>query len=642
MQPEDESVRYYNMHTMAANRKKTILSILPYALSILILILYIFSSVHYARIIEPVMDEGTYLLKGKWYLDGTYEPFEDYGPITNKPPLSFYSLGISQILFEPGLASGRYFAIFLSALVLVGQWLTVKRLAGTWWATASIAFYLISPAWIIYYSRAMTQVVTSLLIAWSLYFLLGKEQKQWQLVCGLVFSALMVMVRQNLLPLFLFTIIYVLWENSWKKSRLPILVGALVFIGLNIPYWPRIYPVIWSPYFPTFFNDLLAHFNDLSFAVGDLGNAILEREYGWIYETQVLFDSVRYFFIPIFSSILSFILLFPGAFLKEKEQKKTLFLAGSFIFLSILHFGYAIQENNVLYSYPAYYSFYLPLGVTLIPLVFKETIKLDSKTRQWILSITIVLLCTGIGLSLYREIAPALMNVHLPSFSQGRIFNGPYALWDVLLNRFHISIRTQEFILPTIAGFLAGILLLLVSRMVHSILHKKGKSCSYGCVAALLLLCLGILLSPTFILAKNSSIATCPGSNMPDYYEENGKLLRSIIPDGSLVYWEGPTPILFLYLPNIEIYPTQMNMQFYYRIGGDPEFVEKRGYWNEELALRWIHEADILVFDTISYEIRFLSLDEQTRSQFQEIDQSIVRDPCDAASTLIVLQQVKD
>ena len=80
-------------------------------------------------------------------------------------------------------------------------------------------------------------------------------------------------------------------------------------------------------------------------------------------------------------------------------------------------------------------------------------------------------------------------------------------------------------------------------------------------------------------------------------------------------------------------------MQFYYRIGGDPEFVEKRGYWNEELALRWIHEADILVFDTTSYETRFLSLDELTRSQFQEIDQSIVRDPCDATSTLIILQR---
>jgi hypothetical protein len=32
-------------------------------------------------------------------------------------------------------------------------------------------------------------------------------------------------------------------------------------------------------------------------------------------------------------------------------------------------------------------------------------------------------------------------------------------------------------------------------------------------------------------------------------------------------------------------------MQFNFRIGGDPSYVEKRGYWNDDLALRWIQEA---------------------------------------------------
>jgi hypothetical protein len=32
---------------------------------------------HYVPIIEPVMDEGTYLLKGKWYWENTYQPFQE-------------------------------------------------------------------------------------------------------------------------------------------------------------------------------------------------------------------------------------------------------------------------------------------------------------------------------------------------------------------------------------------------------------------------------------------------------------------------------------------------------------------------------------------------------------------------------------
>jgi hypothetical protein len=70
---------------------------LPVILSVLAIILYLVQAAYYMHHIQPVMDESTYLLKGKWFIDGTYQPFQEYGPITNKPPLSFISLGISQI-----------------------------------------------------------------------------------------------------------------------------------------------------------------------------------------------------------------------------------------------------------------------------------------------------------------------------------------------------------------------------------------------------------------------------------------------------------------------------------------------------------------------------------------------------------------
>jgi 4-amino-4-deoxy-L-arabinose transferase-like glycosyltransferase len=622
-------------------QNKKLITLLPYIISILFLAVYILLAIHYVQIIEPVMDEGTYLLKGKWYWEGTYQPFEENGPLTNKPPIAFYSLGISQILFPAGLASGRYFAVFLGVLLLIGQWLTVRRLAGNWWAVLSIALYAISPAWIIYYSRAMTQVVTSLLIIWSLYFVLGDKRKQWQLIVGAILAALVAMVRQNLLPLFLFTLIYIIWENGFRKSIIPILAGLLAFIGLNAFYWPAIYFYIWKPYFPGFINDLVINTFNLQTPAGDLGTQVLDRDYGILYETQVLFDGVRYFFIPILATITSFIVLFPKKMCVEKEHRKTTFLAFGFLFLSILHFYYVVLRNNILYSFPAYFAFFLPLAVTLIPLFYKEVLDLKNRTRQWILSLSIVLLCSGIGLSLYREIAPFFMDIHLPSISQRILLHGPYPLWDVLLNRFHISIRTQEFLIPTIVGFLAGIFILILARIILLVLKHKKKAISYGSVLILSIFSLGYVLTPTFLLAGHSSIPTCASSDIPTEYEEIGEDLQKIIPANSRVYIEGYTPIVLLYLPDVEIYPAQMNMQFNFRNGGDSTFIEKRGYWNDELALQWIQESDFLFFDQVTYEQRFLALDPSIQSKFQLITNAIPSNPCITSELMILKKNIQ-
>ena len=625
---------------MNSELKKKITTSLPRLFSVLIIAIYVLLAIHYAQIIEPVMDEGTYLLKGMWYWNDTYQPFEEYGPITNKPPLAFYSLGISQILFEPGLESGRYFAIFLSVLLLIGQWMTVKRLAGEWWATFSIALYIISPAWIIYYSRAMTQVVTSLLIVWSLYFFLGENRNKSQLIIGAILSACMVMVRQNLLPLFFFSLVYIVWENGFRKSWLPVLIGISTFIAFNLFYWSEIYTAIWYPYLPEFLNNIILNIFNLEYIPEAMGTSYLNREYIPIYEIQVLFDGVRYFFVPILATILSFIVLFPRKMFTEKVHRKTAFLACSFLFLSALHFGFVSYDNTILYSFPAYLAFYLPIGICLIPLFTKDILTLNNKTRHWVLSITILLLTTGIGLSLYRQIAPFFMNINLPSLSL-RTFSGPYELWDVLLNQYNISIRTQEFLIPAVVGLFTGVLILLLSKLFHAIIRRKNEAISYGSILILFVFCLAILLSPTFILAAQSSIATCPNTNILTRYEEIGAAMQGYFPKDSLIYWEGFTPIALLYLPDVEVFPAQLNMYFWYQNGGDADYLEKRGFWNEELALEWIDEADFLVFNQQAYLERFTTLSAQIQSQFVEIPNDITLDPCNEDSVVIILERVQ-
>ncbi len=619
---------------------KRFVKFLPYVLAIFIIVAYVFQAVQYTHTIEPVMDEGTYLLKGKWYWEGTYQPFEENGPLTNKPPFAFYILGISQVLFKPGLASGRYFAVLLSVLLLIGQWLTVKRLAGSWWATLSISLYLISSAWIIYFSRAMTQVVTSLIIIWSLYFFLGKDRAQAELIIGAILSAVIVMVRQNMLPFYILTLIYIIWENGWRKSTFPVFSSLLVFVGMNLIYWPQIYQYIWQPLLPGFFNNLISSILHVDLLTGNIGQPLLVYQYNPVYETQVFFDGVRYFFIPCMATLCSLILLFPKALFTDNEHRKTAYLAISFLILTCMHYAYALYENNVLYSFPAYYAFYLPIGVTLIPLTAKEWLKVESKTRQWILGITILAISTGIGLSLYREIAPFFMNLNLPSISQHTLV-GPYELWDVLLNRYYVSIHTQEFIIPTIVGFLGGLLILLIARLIFTLVHRKEKRSTYGTILILVFFVLGYLLTPTFILAKNSSIAIIPDSNIPEEYEQTAQQLKTILPENALVYWDGFTPILFLYLPELRIFPAQLNMEFYYRVNGDTTAIEEYGFWDDELAVRWMAEADMLVFSEETYQKRFLNLDPSFQDNFQRLPVQINVDAGGQQNAAIILEHIK-
>ena len=124
----------------SVNKKYITISILVLSIG-----LYFFQGINYSIHMHPMMDEGSYLLKGMYYLKGTYAPYQDYGPITNKPPFSFYSLGLSQLI-EPGLRSGRYFAILLGIGVLIGLWFTIKRLFNVWWAAGIVLFTSISPA----------------------------------------------------------------------------------------------------------------------------------------------------------------------------------------------------------------------------------------------------------------------------------------------------------------------------------------------------------------------------------------------------------------------------------------------------------------------------------------------------------------
>jgi len=72
-----------------------------------------------------------------------------------------------------------------------------------------------------------------------------------------------------------------------------------------------------------------------------------------------------------------------------------------------------------------------------------------------------------------------------------------------------------------------------------------------------------------------------------------------VIEPGSKVYWEGRLTAIFLYMPEVRVYPPQLNHVHSFRRGGDADTLLRFGLWNAELAPQWLAEADyILVQNT--------------------------------------------
>jgi hypothetical protein len=108
-------------------------------------------------------------------------------------------------------------------------------------------------------------------------------------------------------------------------------------------------------------------------------------------------------------------------------------------------------------------------------------------------------------------------------------------------------------------------------------------------------LVLGLLLSPTKVLGAGSDFFDCAGMDVFASYRRAGAELSQVIEPGSKIYWEGRLPAIFLYLPESQVYPPQLNHVHSYYVGGDSEVLLRYGLWTDELAQQWLAEADYIL-----------------------------------------------
>ena len=152
------------------------------------------------------------------------------------------------------------------------------------------------------------------------------------------------------------------------------------------------------------------------------------------------------------------------------------------------------------------------------------------------------------------------------------------------------------------------------------------------------LLILGLILSPTKVLGKGNDFFDCDGSNVLVSYERVGEHLRSLIPPGSQVYWDGRIDAIFLYLPDVKIYPPQLNHSHSFFYGGDTDTLLRAGLWNDVLAKQWLAETDYVLIEAGLQQDWVMEI--VNSDQYAKLEPSPKAEKCRWQSSILVYKRV--
>ena len=111
-----------------------------------------------------------------------------------------------------------------------------------------------------------------------------------------------------------------------------------------------------------------------------------------------------------------------------------------------------------------------------------------------------MLLMMGMGYNSHTGFGQSLAFINIPRMSNFSFQPGTVEVWRVLANKFNLSFQVVRILLPTLAGLLVGILILVISYGVVK-WGRKGSLISnpvYALISVTMLM--GTILSPSFLL----------------------------------------------------------------------------------------------------------------------------------------------
>ncbi len=594
-----------------------------HAVALVGLAVYFFQAMVFAHTTISNLDEGAYLLKGVLFATGVYHPF-DPGISTNKAPLAFLIPGYVQLLFGAGLRTGRYLAVFLGAMTVLGTWVAARRIGGKWLAAATVWVFAFSPMIIKIYSGGSTQSTIACLVAWSLAFSLGEKRPLWQLILSGFLAGLTILVRQNLMPFLPLLALYAFWQHGWKALGL-FFSGFGVVALAHIIYWPDILQLWqWVP--------LIQLPAESAYAGG--GKTLWAPEINLDSRLLSLFQAVRFHFVALVGGMVSLLLL-PAL---NKWKSRTDLGMGVFLFLLFwglfyMHATASIGMDYCVFCLTPYLAFFNVAGILFLVVAVKSWNWRPTLAAQGAILAGLLVIFAGMGFSAFEDIGNNLLALPAPRVRNLKILPGLITWQDLLSNKFDMSHMAAMRYASTAFGLLAGVALLLAVYLIWRRIRRTSTA-AFAVFFASVVFILQIALAP--ILHGSGGALDCD-SDVIAANEQIGAYLRTVIPQGSLVYWAGGLSTApFLYLPGVNMFPPQINNGYSFVSKGNTAELFKFGYWNEEMDAEWRATADFFIIEDRRYNNWKTFFSPQ---QFDELPRTPLGTSCQEDSTLRIFRR---
>jgi hypothetical protein len=599
------------------------------------------------------------------FVRGQYEIFQDYGPWSNHMPLSFMIPGTILDWFGPSLRNARLLACSLGLFLLLGIWIVARRWGGDWWAAFAVWSLALNPAILKMYSLMTSQVIIACMLAWVFVFVLAEKRKLWHIIVGSAVAGAMLLTRLNLAPVLPLLILYLYWQHGKRTAIWGTLSMLVVVVLGHAPYWPGILR-LWAAWIPSGLAPFLQNYRPPN------GIALWNPQIDLDGRLISVFWGLRYHFVATVG-VLSTLLLWPrkSAWKNDAQRHATIFLTALFVLLLLLHgyvtVGAGIASNKAystsycIFCLPTYMGFFSFSGILLI-VIAAPSWRQDLRIwLQGLISLFVLGIPIGIGYSSFNTLGDWLATSQFPSFTHRWLRPNTLRVWKYLNYHYAISFQETKRMLPIWSGFLTGIFIIITSAIIRLSRYGKNKqqSTSFGYIAMITLLVVGWLLTPTLALGGGYQSYDC-ADNVIEAYDALGAELQTLIPPKSTIYWQGePASTGLIYLSDVQIFPAQLNQKFTF-FKGETEALEKYGFWNQELAERWLEDADYALVGTLYYndipkedlppeikETDFYNIDWlveglSPQNGYQLMDQVGLPMPCHPGQTIQIFQKITE
>jgi hypothetical protein len=569
-------------------------------------LVYLIQSWFYAHTQISILDEGAYLLKGYLFATGKYQPFQDYGPWTNHMPFSFLIPGWAQVIFGPGLRTGRYLTIAFGGVMLLGIWVISRRLGNRWWAVASVWLFAFNAPAIKIYSVVNSQGLVACMLVWILVLVLGPNRPVWQVNLGVVLAAVLLLTRINMTPVLPLVLVYIFWQHG-IKTGIWASVTSVLAVGIGHAFfWPEILK-LWAVWSPINFPFL----NTWKLRVGS--PALWNPEINFHGRILSFLLSLRVHFTAL-AGILGALIMWP-----PKQTWRTVwrfraavFLGVSFMVLFAIHAWASLGKSYCVYCLPNYMMFFHLLGILFVCVSFSSWNEFRVRSRMWLPVMIILGISIGVGYSLVIgkqikatwiggrlfDFVNLLWHIEVPRIREMRIEPGSVELWGLFANKLGGTEKQIVDVTLLLVLLLIGCLILYFGGKWFGKHLASLTRVTYSSIAILMIVFLSLGTALTLRIGYVRQETDC-GWNVISTYEAVGAYLAKNIPPGSKIYWRGgKSAVPLLYLNEYKIYPPQINGDYSYFLGGNPDILAQYGMWNVELDQLWLQDADVILIES--------------------------------------------